>query len=294
LDDDFDKGNTGSVLSKADILKTMNGSNDLTQAHSFTRSAVLLTMGYEGTELATGSGVIARYIDGHRYLITARHNLSGRRPGSDIPISNNGGVPNQLRVEGCNLDFAANLYNGENDPNSDTPLYATHAGGSAIDVTVFRVPAETRVDYPLDQSFLMPRYNSELPLYVGQTCYVLGFPEGLIHRPFEKATFPIWKTGNIASEPLFDFDGQPKLLVDATTRRGMSGAMVVVSEKNRNRFVGIYSGRYKQAESRDIPDPNPYFTAELGWVFRSEVVSELIQKLRSHLTRAADCKRRQS
>ncbi len=260
----------------------MNGCNDLSQAHSFTRSAVLLTMGFEGRQLATGSGVIADYsIDGHRYLITARHNLSGRRPGSDAPISNTGGVPNQVRVEGCNVDFVANLYAGDNDPNPDTSLYATHSMGSVVDVTVFRVSPEIRVHYPLDRSFLIARTNSELPLYVGQQCYILGFPEGLIHRPFEGATFSIWKTGNIASEPLFDFDGQPKLLVDATTRSGMSGAMVVVSERNRNRFVGIYSGRYKQAESGDIPDSNPYFTAELGWVFRSEVISGLISTLRN-------------
>lgn len=251
---------------------SMNGFNDLSQAHSFTRSAVLLTMGFEGTQLATGSGVIANYIDGWRWLISALHNLSGKRPGSDAPISASGGLPNQLRVEGCNVDFAANLYQGGNNPNADRPLYAVHAKGSAIDVTAFPVPAATRVDYPLDSSFLIQRMNAGLPLYVGQQCYILGFPEGLIHRPFENAPFPIWKTGNIASEPLFDFDGQPKLLIDATTRRGMSGAMVVVSEKGRNRFVGIYSGRYKQAESGDQLDPNPYFTAELGWVFRSEVV----------------------
>src|SRR6266853_744029 len=263
---------------------TMKGCNDITQAHSFTRSAVLLTMAYEGTELATGSGVIARDSYGSLYLITAWHNLSGKRPGSGSPISDKGGIPNQLRVEGSNVQFATSLYAGKNDPNTDKALFATHPSGSIVDATVFRVAAGTRVDYPLDRSFLMPRYNEELPLYVGQTCYVLGFPEGLIHRPFEKATFPIWKTGNIASEPLFDFDGQPKLLIDATTRRGMSGAMVVVSEKGRKRFVGIYSGRYKQAESGDNPDPNPYFTAELGWVFRSEVVSELIQALRSQST----------
>jgi hypothetical protein len=122
----------------------------------------------------------------------------------------------------------------------------------------------------------MTHMNSGLPLYVGQQCYILGFPEGLIHRPFQHATFPIWKTGNIASEPLFDFEGQPKLLVDATTRRGMSGAMVVVSEKQRNRLVGIYSGRYKQSAPAGSVEQHPNFTAELGWVFRSEVVGQLI------------------
>jgi hypothetical protein len=264
----------------ADSWNSMNGISDVSRASSFSRSAVLLRMDYEGTELATGSGVIARDSFGHLYLITALHNLTGRRPEANTPISTSGGIPNQLRVEGSSVQFSASLYAGGNDPNTDTPLYAVHQNGSGIDVTVFRIPSGTQVYYPLDSSFLIPRCNSELPLYVGQQCYILGFPEGLIHRPFNDATFPIWKTGNIASEPLFDFDDQPKLLVDATTRRGMSGAMVVVSERNQNRLVGIYSGRYKQAETGDNPDPNPYFTSELGWVFRSEVVSELIALLR--------------
>jgi len=110
-------------------------------------------MGFEGTQLDTGSGVIASYIDGRRYLITARHNSSGRRPGSDIPISDHGGFPNQLRIEGCNVDFGANLYGGDNDPNADFPLYATHSSGSVIDVTALRIPSEIRIFYPLDSSF---------------------------------------------------------------------------------------------------------------------------------------------
>ena len=54
-------------------LIAMNGCHDVAQANSFTRSAVLLTMGYEGTQLATGSGVIARDSSSQLYLITAWH-----------------------------------------------------------------------------------------------------------------------------------------------------------------------------------------------------------------------------
>ena len=256
----------------------MNGCVDVSKARSFTRSAVILSMGFEGSHLAIGSGVIANAFDGNRYLITAWHNLSGKRPETGLPLSGNGGLPNQLRIEGCGVDFSANLYAGDNNPNSDPPLYSTHPSGPEIDVTVFRIPHGVRVDYPLDNSFLHPNLNSALPLHVGQTCYILGFPEGLIHRPIENVAFALWKTGNIASEPLFDFEGQPKLLIDATTRRGMSGAMVMVSEGIRNRFVGIYSGRYKQpitATDDDI-ERDRRFTAELGWVFRSDLVNELI------------------
>lgn len=258
----------------------MNGSHDINDAQSFTRSAVLLTMGFNGTVLATGSGVIARESSGDRYLTTALHNLSGRRPGENTPISTHGGVPNQLRVEGCGFDYRANLYAGENNPNVDEPLFAVHERGSSIDVTVLRLPNSTRFDHPLDSSFLTPRMNLELRLRAGQTCYILGFPEGLIHRPVENVAFPIWKTGNIASEPMFDFDGEPKLLIDATTRRGMSGGMVVVSENDRNRLVGIYSGRYKQAAVGDPLEDDPRFTTELGWVYRAEVITDLIRAFR--------------
>ena len=92
--------NAGSELSKADIFTTMNGSNDVTQAHSFSRSAVLLTMSCNSTELATGSGVIARDSYSHLYLITAWHNLSGKRPGSNNPISKSSCVWTNLKLDG--------------------------------------------------------------------------------------------------------------------------------------------------------------------------------------------------
>jgi len=120
--------------------------------------------------------------------------------------------------------------------------------------------------------------NTELKLYVSQTCYILGFPDRLIHRPREDVVLPIWKTGHLASEPGFDFDDLPRLVIDATTRRGMSGAMVFVTEPPRSRFVGIYTGRYKPPVRRGSPEHerDRRFTAELGWVFRSAVVQDLI------------------
>jgi hypothetical protein len=92
---------------------------------------------------------------------------------------------------------------------------------------------------------------------------------------------PIWKTGHLASEPEFNFDDLPRILIDATTRTGMSGAMVFVTRPPQNRLVGIYTGRYKQpVNEQSSPDErDPRFTSELGWVFRSAVVHELITSL---------------
>lgn len=226
-------------------------------------------MSFNEQLLATGSGVIAKSTSGTKYVITAWHNFSGRHPETQAPLSATCGLPNRVEIEGCGIRFSSNLYSGSNDPNTEAPAFMTHGSGSLIDVTILPVPNAVSVYYPLDSSFLTPRLNSQLPLRVGQTCYILGFPKGLIHRPFDGAIFPVWKTGHIASEPSFAFEGQPKLLVDATTREGMSGAMVVVTEGIRNRLVGIYAGRHSR-------DGNREFTLELGWVYWSNVIGELI------------------
>jgi hypothetical protein len=92
---------------------------------------------------------------------------------------------------------------------------------------------------------------------------------------------PVWKTGHIATEPHVDFDeGIPVLLVDATARRGMSGAPVIVRSENRTRLVGIYSGRFKQSLNDDssAQEKDLQVTAELGWVFKWRVIDELIQQ----------------
>lgn len=233
-------------------------------------------MSFNDEVLGSGSGVIAKNPLGKYYIVTALHNVSGRTPGQNTPIRKDGGIPNRICVEGSSVAFEIDLYDGANDPNEDHPVFLTHRDGSSIDITLLEVPSGVRPLYPLDSSFMVPRLNQSLPLSVGQTCYILGFPDGLIHRPLPNTVFPIWKTGHIASEPKFDFDGQPKLLIDATTRKGMSGGMVVVATGVLNRLVGIYSGRYKQAAYADTYEENPYFTSELGWVYRAELINELL------------------
>ena len=237
---------------------------------------------YNEQRIAVGSGVVAEHSSG-QYLITAWHNLSGRNPVDGSVLSRTAAIPNRVEIEGCYTKIATNLYHGGNDPGVDSPAFAIHPNGPTVDVTAMRLREVGSIYQSLDVSFLTPSSNTQLPLYVSQTCYIIGFPEGLRHRPVAEVTFPIWKTGHIASEPAVDFDDQPKLLIDATTRRGMSGAMVIVRKSPKSRFVGIYTGRYKQSsEIRSLEElnpneeSNPSFTAELGWVFKSSVINKLI------------------
>jgi hypothetical protein len=85
----------------------------------------------------------------------------------------------------------------------------------------------------------------------------------------------LWKTGHIASEPESDFMGKPVVIVDATTRPGMSGSPVIVREfaidgihVASNRFVGIYTGRIGLNDGRD---------SALGEVFKPKVIHEIMK-----------------
>ena len=199
---------------------------------------------FNETALGVASGVAAEHGSGP-VLITAGHTFTGRTSQTGKPLSRNGGVPNRVRVQGCGADFYEELFSGESSPIDDPPRFATHSN-AALDVAVLRITKIGWFNHLLDVSFLTPSLNQELPLCVSQTCHIIGFPVGLTHEPAKNVLFPIWKTGHIASEPNSDIgEGDPRLLIDATTRRGMSGSMVIVRSGGRHRLVGIYTGRYK-------------------------------------------------
>jgi len=122
----------------------------------------------------------------------------------------------------------------------------------------------------LDHSFFDVRQNeSSMELWVSQTCFIIGFPEGLIDRPRENLILPIWKIGHLASEPSFFFNNEPVVLIDATARPGMSGAPVFVSNNRRyelrNRLVGIYTGRTSEL-------------SDIGRVFVPSVFPKIFEK----------------
>lgn len=53
------------------------------------------------------------------------------------------------------------------------------------------------------------------------TITLIGYPYGYYDK---KNWLPVWKTGNIASEPDIDFEGEPLFLVDVSAFPGMSGS----------------------------------------------------------------------
>jgi len=149
-----------------------------------------------------------------------------------------------------------------------------HSEGKEIDLIALPLKNITK-DIKI-YSFPLELADTDMIPVVAMPVSIIGFPEG--HN--SSVSFPIWKTGHIASEPEIDYRNQPLFLIDATTRGGMSGSPVVLrlnggyKKKDGTEslvhsgistlFMGVYSGR--------IPKDS-----EIGLVWRPHLIKEIIQ-----------------
>jgi hypothetical protein len=190
---------------------------------------------------ASGTGFVIR-TNTAPILVTARHMVTGRHPDGTC-LHSEAALPNQLTLTNYfgPLVVEVPLYSGQNDPNTDTPLFWSHEK-PLIDVALLPLPQEAGLHAAnfLDESLWRPEtYTGGIPvLHVADTCHIIGYPEGLTNRIGDNRVLPLWKTGHLATDPHFNFtnkrlgfENDPLCLVDATTRPGLSGAPVfVVSE----------------------------------------------------------------
>jgi len=249
----------------------------LNEINPFSCAVVHLTMYFKGEsttqKLATGTGFIYRI--GHRYvLVSAGHNLTGRYPDTGKTISETAGVPNEVFIEGYCQKATIQLYTEANDPNDpdNCPLFRQHPNDPTMDIAV--LPFTSLNEWAtLDASFFSERQYVKLA--VTQTCFVVGYPFGLVDRPDPYHVLPIYKTANIASEPYLDFQGKLIVVIDATTRFGMSGSPVIVQEPHfgttRNRLLGIYTGRFPRLRKED--------DSALGIVYNRRAIQEVLKTL---------------
>lgn len=226
---------------------------------------------------ATGFAIVK---DGKYYLVTNWHVVSGRHPKTNNPISPKGAIPNKIRVWHNQKDKLGNwiakdypLQNGEG-----VNLWKEMGVGTEkIDVIVF--PFEDSGDislYPLDLGLK----DVDLVVSPSEDLSIIGFPYGKA----SDGKFAIWKSGNLASDEDINYDNKPIVLVDATTKAGMSGSPVFairigqVRSKNglnigmsATRFLGVYSGRITGEGVEDIPD--------IGLVWKASVLEQLLSSI---------------
>ena len=197
------------------------------------------------------------------HVVTGRHPFTGElelpaRP-QELVIWHRA-IDNSLPHLGVRAMREA-LYDGSGNPRwiepSNRRLSAFEDSRLSIDVVV--VPLINTNNCVTNLGFQWTSRNVEPYVEPGSAVSIVGYPR----RIMGVVNYPIWKTGQVASD-IHAHPDQKHFLVDAMTREGMSGAPVV-TQSGGSTFLGIYSGR--------LPDE-----PEIGIVWRSTVVQELVER----------------
>lgn len=238
--------------------------------------SLLIEMQVSGQGLATGTAFVIQAGSG-AFLVTNRHNVTGRHQETDAPLSPTGGVPSHLVVVhnrkghlGQWVLKTESLYSGTSPRWREHPILGAKADFVALQLTDL---ADVEL-YPYDPG------NPGPNIFVGpaDSVSVIGFPFGVAAG----GAFGVWATGFLASEPDVDFNNLPIQLIDCRSREGQSGSPAVAYRSGGSvpmvgggssiygsavwRFIGIYSGRINKE-------------SDLGIVWKSSAIHQLVGTL---------------
>lgn len=242
--------------------------------------SVFIMLKAGGRVIGTGTAFVIRKNATQCFLITARHNVTGRHHQTDEPLSPTCAIPDELeyvhRIEwprGLEMSKSIKLLDG------DRPLWKEHPYLKArADIVAVEMPdlRNAQID-PYRTSIELDADREDFLVGPGEPISVVGFPFGL--RPGHTA---VWATGFVATEIGIDYEELPSFLIDCRSRRGQSGSPVIayrpagsivrlknyrdymVTQTSRTKLLGLYSGRVN-AES------------DLGYVWKTAALQEMIE-----------------
>jgi hypothetical protein len=202
--------------------------------------------------LAHGSAFFFR-LDDQMYLVTARHNVTGRHWQTNTWLGEYSMNPTHFKIALLEKPPPGGWPIGRSEVGEHIgatqvkakaflvpligkdwkPIWRQHSTfGADMDVAVlpFNPTDDSVLAIPWTTPLVEAREDDEAPwpnLTAGQDVFVVGYPDALTTGPM----FPLWIRGSIASEPHFGFTVAnkhlPLMLVDARTRRGQSGSAVM-------------------------------------------------------------------
>lgn len=236
--------------------------------------SLFLKMMSDGNELGNGTGFV--YSNGaDHYLITNRHNVTGRHQETQQPLSTTGAIPNEISIL-HNRAGKLGEWHFKNEKlldENDQSLWHEHpVHGSRMDCVALKLTQLDDVEI-----YAYNEYDNAPKIRLGPADYVsvVGFPFGIMGG----GACAIWATGFIASEPAFDLGDLPLMLIDCRGRPGQSGSPVIafrsggsvaMEDGNISIFagpvtvpVGIYSGRINDQ-------------SDLGLVWKMQAVREIV------------------
>lgn len=211
------------------------------------------------------------------FLVTNRHNLTGRDQNTGKCLHDQLGVPDRVSVEYWQLSQRADgtigvtLQSAELPIDQDRPNWLEHpTGRNTFDVAALLLNSANPTQVICANDAVMDPSTALAPT---MPISVLGFPLGISAA----GGFPIWVSGTMASEPEFDVEGKPAFYIDCRTNTGSSGSPVfasfydgIVRTKGGGTaiqnapvfgFLGIYSGRVRK-------------DSDIGLVWRAGTIQE--------------------
>lgn len=220
------------------------------------------------------------------FLITNWHNVCAWDPVNDTALSKKAFTPNCVELI---VELAHDVGDGrirrdarqaviDLFDSSGRPTWLEHPTfGHRVDVVAMKIGV---IDAKLNNRPINT-YSEfvDFDVMVGDDVFVLGFPLGLDGGP----RLPIWKRASVATEPHYDLDQLPRILIDTATRQGMSGAPAIVVRRGftiprgkeardgifgvTETFLGVYSGRVG----------DDALGAQLGVVWKAAAVDEIVR-----------------
>lgn len=131
-------------------------------------------------------------------------------------------------------------------------------------------------DYSLDQ------------VHASEKIVFVGYPTNFYDR---KNSFPVLRSGFVASIPSIDFDGLPQILLDAQVFPGSSGSPVFVGVHGHWKLLGIISSAPLSpvefieipaehvADDRQKKDSIPVQRIGLGRIFKISAINEICERV---------------
>lgn len=238
--------------------------------------SLLIEMQFNGQALSTGTAFTVQTAKGP-HLVTNRHNVTGRRQDTNVPLSPTLGIPNEIVIVHNRKDSLGQwVMKKESLYLGGIPRWREHPTlGAQADFVALPLSDLTDVElYPYDPA------NPGPDIFVGaaDTVSVIGFPFGMTAG----GAFAVWATGFLASEPEIDFNNLPIQLIDCRSREGQSGSPVVAYRSGGmvamatggsaafnnpvSKFIGVYSGRINSE-------------SDIGIVWKASAVQQLVSVL---------------
>lgn len=159
------------------------------------------------------------------YLVSNFHVLTGRLPSNPAELlPGYPDSPDEIRFTlNHRDDFESKTIQIKIDGDSHFILHPRHAEG--IDIAAMEITfSDEQRKFITTQSDL--NLVEDIGLSVTSELSIVGYPWG--QSPI--STFPIWKTGHIASEPDLIVNNLHRFYIDAFTHPGMSGSPVFATE----------------------------------------------------------------